>query len=107
MSSDSYYSGQPPIQATVTNITIPSVAASTTVEIAATLNGAALGDVGFVVSLAAPIVGFNFPYVRGTGDDAVVIGVTNFTAGAIDPADTMDLVLVLFKKLKRIVATVP
>jgi len=103
--TDSYYSGQAPIQATVTNIVIPSVAASTTIEVAAVMNGAALNDVGFFVPSAVPIVGFNFPYVRGTGNDAVVIGVTNFTAGALDPADTMDGVIVLFKKSKRAATT--
>ena len=103
--SESYYSGQAPIQATVTDIVIPSVAASTTIEVSKTVNGAVSGDVGFFVPSAVPIVGFSFPYVRGTADDTVVIGVTNFTAAPIDPADTMDGVIVLFKKLKRIAAT--
>jgi len=84
---------------TKTDIVIPSVAASTTVEIALTgLSGVKLGDTGYIVPSAAPIVGFNLPYFRGTGDGTGVVGVTNFTSGALDPADTMDFTIVVNPK---------
>lgn len=84
---------------TKTDIVIPSVAANTTVEIALTgLSGVKLGDCGYVVPTAAPIVGFAFQYFRGTGDGTGVVGVQNVTEGAIDPADTMDFTIVVNPK---------
>ena len=82
-----------------TDIVIPSVAANTTVEVALTgLSGVQSGDCGFIVPTAAPIVGFAFPYFRGTGAGTGVVGVQNVTEGAIDPADTMDFTIVVLPK---------
>lgn len=83
---------------TVTDVVVPSVAANTTIEIAFVATGVAAGDIGFVVPTASPIVGFTFPYARATGANAAVLGVTNFTEGAIDPANTMDVTVVMFQK---------
>lgn len=97
---DGYYAGQPPKRYAVNNLVIPSVAANTTVEIAVVgMTGVNDGDIGVVTPTAAPIVGFAFTYFRGTGNDAGVIGVTNFTEGAIDPANTMDVLISVLPKV--------
>lgn len=105
-SGGSYYAGQAVALHQRNNLVIPSVAANTTIELAVTgLTGVVSGDVGYVVPTEVPIVGFGFSYFRGTGNDAGVIGVANFTEGAIDPADTMDVLIAVQKKTK-IVTTV-
>jgi hypothetical protein len=95
---DSYY-GVAPKRYTVANLVIGSVGAGATSEVAvAGLTGVKLGDTGFVTPDAAPIDNFNFMYFRGTGNGTGVIGVQNVSAGALDPADTMDVTIVLFPK---------
>jgi hypothetical protein len=105
-SGGSYYAGQAVALHQRNNLVIGSVAANTTTELAVTgLTGVVSGDVGYCVPLAAPVVGFNLTYFRGTGNDAGVIGVQNVSEGALDPADTMDVLIVVNKKTK-IVTTV-
>lgn len=99
--SDSYYSGQPPMLFLVNNLVIASLAANTSTELAVTgLTGVALGDVGFVIPTATPVVGCEFTYFRGTGDDAGVIGIKNVSEGALDFADTQDVNLLVWRKPK-------
>lgn len=101
-----YYAGQAVALHQRNNLVIPSIAANVTSEFALTgLTGVVSGDVGFVVSLAAPVLGCSFTYFRGTGNDAGVIGIQNVSEGALDFADTMDVLVCALKKTK-IVTTV-
>jgi len=105
-SGGSYYAGQAVALHQRNNLVIPNIVANTTLEFALTgLTGVVSGDVGYVVSLATPVVGCQFGYFRATGNDAGVISVANVTEGALDFADTMDVLVVVNKKTK-IVTTV-
>jgi hypothetical protein len=99
-----YYAGQAVALHQRNNLVIPSIAANVTSEFALTgLTGVVAGDVGFAVCLTpGPVLGCNFTYFRGTGNDAGVIAIQNVSEGALDFADTMDVLVVVLKKTKII-----
>lgn len=91
----------------VNNLTIPSIAAVTTTEVAVTLNGARVGDSGFAVPRGAALTnGLVINYVRVTGNDAGVIAFTNASADAIDAADTFEFDVFLFKASGQLSGTI-
>ena len=81
----------------ITNFVIGNITAVTTLEVAVVLNGAAVGDGGIAVPRAAFTNGVVPAYVRVTAANAGVIAFVNASAGAIDPADTFEFDVYLFK----------
>lgn len=100
MGSDAYYAGQAGKRYTVTDLVVGSITAGQTLEVAvAGLTGVQSGDTGIVTPSAAPIDNMNLMYFRGTGVGTGVIGVQNVSAGTLDPADTMDVTIIVFTKV--------
>ena len=81
----------------VTNLVIGNITTVTTLEVAVVLNGAAVGDGGIAVPRAAFTNGVVPSYVRVTGANAGVIAFVNASAGDINPADTFEFDVYLFK----------
>lgn len=94
-----YYSGGfQGLRYTVTNLVIPSINAVTTTEVQVTLAGARVGDSGIACPRDAKMTnGISILPLRVTADDTVQIPFCNASAGAIDPADTFDFDVYLFK----------
>lgn len=101
MTIGAYYSGTPfgGARYTVENLVIGSIAAVTTLEVQVTLPGAAVGDGGIAVPRGAAFTnGVAINPVRVSAANTVQIPFVNGSAGAIDPADTFDFDIYLFKK---------
>lgn len=92
---------------TVTNLTIPSIAATTTTEVQVTLVGAKVGDSGIACPRDAKMTsGIAILPLRVTADNTAQIPFCNASAGAIDPADTFDFDVFLFKATGPLTAAV-
>jgi len=94
-----YYAGTPfgGARYTVTNLTIPSIDAVTTTEVEVTLQGARVGDGGIAVPRAAFTNGVAILPVFVTADNTAQIPFCNASAGAINPDDTFDFDVYLFR----------
>lgn len=104
-----YYSGTSfgGARYTVTNLVIPSIGAVTTTEVQVTLVGARVGDSGFAAPRDAKMTsGIAINPIRVTANDTVQIPFVNASAGAIDPADTFDFDVYLFKATGSLAAAV-
>lgn len=83
---------------TVTNLVIPSIAAVTTTEVQVTLQGCRVGDSGFACPRDAQMTsGIAILPLRVTANDTAKIPFCNASAGAIDPADTFDFDVYLWR----------
>lgn len=83
---------------TVTNLVIPSIAAVTTTEVQVVLAGAAVGDGGIACPRDAKLTsGIALNPVRISAAGIGQIPFVNASAGAIDPADTFDFDVYLFR----------
>lgn len=80
-----------------TNKTIASIPAGATTLVTFTCAGAALGDVVVATWNGAPTTGIVVQAGWATSADTVVVPFTNITAGAVDPADTFDFTLLVFR----------
>lgn len=80
------------------NKVLASIADGATNLVSFTVAGAKQGDVALCTWNGTPTAGI----VIGTGwasaDDTVLIPFTNNTGGAVDPADTFDFTILLFRK---------
>lgn len=80
------------------NLVIASIGAVTTLEVAVPLPGALPGDVGIAIPRDGAFTsGIAINPIRVTAADAGVIPFVNGSAGAIDPADTFDFDVYLFR----------
>ncbi len=107
--ADYYGSGVPfsGYRYTVTNLVIPSIAAVTTTEVQVTLTGAKIGDSGFACPRDAKMTnGIAILPIRVTADNVAQIPFCNASAGAIDPADTFDFDVYLFRATGNLQAAV-
>lgn len=95
-----YYAGTPfsGLRFTVTNLTIPSIAAVTTTEVQVTLTGVQVGDSGIACPRDAKMTsGIAILPIRVTAANTAQIPFCNASAGAIDPADTFDFDVYIFR----------
>lgn len=81
----------------VNNLVIASIGAAGSLDVAVVLQGAKVGDVGIAIPRQALTAGVSINPIRITADNAGAIQFVNGTAGAIDPVDTMDFDVVLFR----------
>jgi hypothetical protein len=98
MSGTSYYDGGSGYRYTVTNLVIPNLGAVSTTEVQVTLQGCRVGDSGFACPRdAAFTAGIAILPLRVTANDTAKIPFVNASAGAIDPADTFDFDVYLWR----------
>jgi hypothetical protein len=91
----------------VNNLVIPSIGAVATTEVQVTLPGVKVGDSGFACPRDAKLTaGISILPIRVTAADTAQIGFVNSSAGAIDPADTFDFDVYIFKSTGAIAATI-
>lgn len=81
----------------VNNLVIPSIGAAGTGEVSVSLPGAKVGDIGIAMPRQALTAAISVQPVRITADNTGSIPFVNGSAGAIDPVDTMDFDVVLFR----------
>jgi hypothetical protein len=82
---------------TVNNLVIASIGAAASLDVPVSLPGAKVGDVGIAIPRQALTSGVAINPLRVSADNTAVIQLVNGTAGAIDPVDTMDFDVVLFR----------
>lgn len=83
---------------TIDNLVIGAIGAVTTLEVQVALPGAALGDVGIACPRDAIFTaGISINPVRISAAGIGQIPFVNGSAGSINPADTFDFTIVLFK----------
>jgi hypothetical protein len=101
-----YYSGNV-VRYIVNNLVIANITAVTTLEVQVTLPGVAVGDSGFACPRDAKMTnGIAILPVRVTAANTAQIPFCNASAGAIDPADTFDFDVYIFKAAGAIQATI-
>lgn len=106
---DYYGSGVPfsGYRYTVTNLVIPNLLAVTTTEVQVTLAGAKVGDSGWACPRDAKLTdGVAMLPIRVTADNTAQIPFVNASAGAINPADTFDFDVYLFRATGNLQAAV-
>ena len=81
----------------VNNLVIPSIGAAETGEVAVSLPGAKVGDIGIAMPRQALTAAISVNPIRITADNAGAIPFVNSSAAPIDPVDTMDFDIVLFR----------
>lgn len=107
--SDYYGAGIPfsGYRYTILNLVIPSIAAVTTTEVQVALPGAQIGDSGFACPRDAKFTsGIAILPLRVTAAGVVQIPFCNASAGAIDPADTFDFDVYLFRATGNLQAAI-
>jgi hypothetical protein len=107
--SDYYGSGVPfgAYRYTITNLVIGNITAVNTLEVQVTLPGAQVGDSGFACPRDAKMTnGISINPLRVTAPNTVQIPFVNASAGAIDPADTFDFDVYLFRASGNVQAAI-
>lgn len=83
---------------TLTNLVIGNITAVTTLEVQVTLAGVAVGDTGIAAPRDAKMTnGIAINPIRVTAANTAQIPFVNASAGAIDPADTFDFDVFIFR----------
>ena len=81
-----------------TDKTLGSIADGATNLVSFAVPGAKQGDVALCTWNATPTAGIVIGTGWGSADDTVLVPFTNNTGGAVDPADTFDFSILLFRK---------
>lgn len=81
----------------VNNLTIASIGAAGSLDVSVSLPGAKVGDIGLAIPRQALTGAVSINPIRITADNTGAIQFVNSSAGAIDPVDTMDFDVILFR----------
>lgn len=81
----------------VNNLAIASIGAAGSLDVAVSLPGSVVGDVGIAIPRQALTGGVSINPIRVTAAGSAAIQFVNGSAAAIDPVDTMDFDIVLFR----------
>jgi hypothetical protein len=92
-----YFGNTTSVRHVTTDLVIGACGANAVTEVAVTIPGVAVGDMAFAACRQTLTAGISLAPCRVSAANTVQICLQNLTAAPIDPADTFDFDIMIFK----------